>query len=38
LRRGGELLKVEIIDHVIMDKCSAERTQDYVSLRELGYF
>jgi DNA repair protein RadC len=38
LIRAGQLLKIEVIDHVIIGRASAERTKDYSSLRELGYF
>jgi DNA repair protein RadC len=38
LIRAGQLLKIEVIDHVIIGRASAERAKDYSSLRELGYF
>src|SRR5512133_248387 len=38
LIRAGQLLKIEVLDHVIMGLPSPERSQDYLSLRELGYF
>ncbi len=38
LIRAGQLLKIEVLDHVIMGQKTQERTQDYISLRELGYF
>jgi DNA repair protein RadC len=38
LIRAGQLLKIEILDHVILGRRSADRAQDYASLRELGYF
>ena len=38
LIRAGQLLKIEVLDHVIMGYKTRERPQDYVSLRELGYF
>lgn len=38
LIRAGQLLKIEVLDHVIIGKRTAERAKDYVSLRELGYF
>lgn len=38
LIRAGQLLKIEVLDHVILGRASAERPRDYVSLRELGYF
>lgn len=38
LIRGGQLLKIEVVDHVILGKRTEERPRDFVSLRELGYF
>jgi DNA repair protein RadC len=38
LIRAGQLLKIEVVDHIIIGRASAERTKDYSSLRELGYF
>jgi len=38
LIRAGQLLKIEVLDHVILGRATPERTKDYVSLRELGYF
>jgi DNA repair protein RadC len=38
LIRAGQLLKIEVVDHVILGHRTEERTRDYVSLRELGYF
>ena len=38
LIRAGQLLKIEVADHVILGRCTTERVKDYVSLRELGYF
>jgi DNA repair protein RadC len=38
LIRAGQLLKIEVLDHVILGQKSQKRTQDYASLRELGYF
>ncbi len=38
LLRAGQLLKIEVLDHIIIGRPSADRKQDYVSLRELGYF
>lgn len=38
LIRAGQLLKIEVVDHVILGRATAERTKDYASLRELGYF
>jgi len=31
-------VKIEVLDHVIIGRATAERPRDYVSLRELGYF
>ncbi len=38
LIRAGQLLKIEVLDHLIMGRATKERSKDYVSLRELGYF
>jgi len=38
LIRAGQLLKIEVLDHVIIGRATRERPKDYVSLRELGYF
>jgi DNA repair protein RadC len=38
LIRAGQLLKIDVIDHVIIGRASSERAKDYSSLRELGYF
>ena len=38
LIRAGQLLKIEVLDHIILGRSSPERKRDYVSLRELGYF
>jgi DNA repair protein RadC len=38
LIRAGQLLKIDVLDHVIIGRASQERARDYVSLRELGYF
>jgi DNA repair protein RadC len=38
LIRAGQLLKIEVVDHIIIGRASAERVKDYSSLRELGYF
>ncbi len=38
LCRAGQLLKIEVMDHVIMGKATPERSKDFVSLRELGYW
>lgn len=38
LIRGGQLLKIEVLDHIIMGQLVGDRTRDYSSLRELGYF
>jgi DNA repair protein RadC len=36
--RAGQLLKIEVVDHIILGRATAERAKDYSSLRELGYF
>jgi DNA repair protein RadC len=38
LIRAGQLLKIEVLDHVILGARSQDRPKDYVSLREMGYF
>ena len=38
LIRAGQLLKIEVVDHVIIGQATAQRSKDYASLRELGYF
>ena len=38
LIRAGQLLKIELLDHVILGRPTPERAKDYSSLRELGYF
>ena len=38
LIRAGQLLKIEVLDHIILGHATTERPKDYVSLRELGYF
>jgi DNA repair protein RadC len=34
----GQVLKIEVVDHVIVGRRTDARERDYVSLRELGYF
>jgi DNA repair protein RadC len=36
--RAGQLLKIEVIDHIIIGRKINGSAKDYVSLRELGYF
>jgi DNA repair protein RadC len=38
LIRAGQLLTIEVLDHVILGRATQERPKDYMSLRELGYF
>ncbi len=38
LIRAGQVLKIDVLDHVILGRGSKERAKDYLSLRELGYF
>ena len=38
LIRAGQLLKIEVVDHVILGRAAAGRAKDWSSLRELGYF
>jgi DNA repair protein RadC len=37
LVRAGKLLKIEVVDHIIIGRATAERPKDYASLRELGH-
>ena len=36
--RAGQLLKIDVCDHVVLGRATPERPQDWCSLRELGYF
>ena len=36
--RAGQLLKIEILDHVVLGRATPGRPKDWCSLRELGYF
>ncbi len=38
LIRAGQLLKIEVLDHIILGARTTERPRDYSSLRELGFF
>jgi DNA repair protein RadC len=38
LIRAGQILKIEVVDHVIIGRATADRQKDWSSLRELGYF
>lgn len=38
LIRAGQLLKIEVLDHIILGVRTADRPRDWVSLRELGYW
>jgi DNA repair protein RadC len=38
LIRAGQLLQIDVLDHVVLGRATQERPRDYVSLRELGYF
>ena len=38
LIRAGQLLKIEVLDHVILGRRSDERPRDFMSLREAGFF
>jgi DNA repair protein RadC len=38
LIRAGQLLKIEVLDHIILGLPTPARAKDYASLRELGYF
>ncbi len=36
--RAGQILKIEVLDHIILGQRTDERPRDFVSLRETGYF
>lgn len=36
--RAGQLLKIEVLDHVILGQKTPEQSKSWSSLRELGYF
>jgi DNA repair protein RadC len=38
LIRAGQLLKIEVLDHIILGRATPEREQDFASLRQLGFF
>ncbi|MBN8247952.1 MAG: DNA repair protein RadC [Verrucomicrobia bacterium] len=38
LIRAGQLLRVELLDHIIIGRPSADRPRDFCSLKELGQF
>lgn len=38
LIRAGQILKLELLDHLVIGEQTAERVKGWVSLRELGYF
>jgi DNA repair protein RadC len=38
LIRAGQLLRIEVLDHVILGKRTSDTDKDYVSLKSLGYF
>lgn len=38
LIRASQLLRIELIDHVILGRASPDRPKDFASLRELGFF
>lgn len=38
LIRAGQVLKIEVLDHIILGRRTADKGRDYASLRELGYF
>ena len=37
LARAGQMLKIEVLDHIILGRRTDERLRDFVSLREMGY-
>jgi len=38
LIRAGQLLKIDVLDHVILGRATEQRPKDFTSLKELGYF
>jgi DNA repair protein RadC len=38
LIRGGQLIKIEVLDHVIVGSVPLPDIKPYVSMRELGFF
>lgn len=38
LIRAGQLLKIDVLDHVILGTTNPQRSKGFSSLRELGYF
>ncbi|MCL4180493.1 MAG: DNA repair protein RadC [Verrucomicrobia bacterium] len=38
LIRAGQLMRIDVLDHVIIGRQTSERPRDYLSLREAGYF
>lgn len=38
LIRAGQVMKIDVLDHVILGRATETRPKDFVSLRELGYF
>ncbi len=38
LIRAGQLLRIEVLDHLILGARTTERPKDFMSLRELGFF
>lgn len=38
LIRAGQVLKIDVLDHVIIGTTARDRARGYASLRELGYF
>ena len=38
LIRAGQLLKIEVLDHVVLGQTTPDRPKAWSSLRELGFF
>jgi DNA repair protein RadC len=38
LIRAGQLLKIEVLDHIILGQPTNDRPEGFLSLRQLGYF
>ena len=37
LVRAGQLIKIDVLDHIILGRRTDERPRDFVSMKELGY-
>jgi DNA repair protein RadC len=37
LVRAGQLLRIDVLDHIILGRRTDERPRDFISMKELGY-